>query len=535
MPKLLRDRLVIVLAALVLFVPGLGAVHLFDWDEINFAEMAREMVVTGDVLRPQIDFKPFHEKPPLFIWLQAACMALFGVGEFAARLPNAVCGVLTLLVIHGIGTRLRGPVFGRLWALAYAGSILPHLYFRSGIIDPWFNLLIFLGLDRVIRVFDGAGRRDAMLGGLFLGLAVLTKGPVGVLIPGLTVGVMLLPSRLRLRMPVIPLLWMGLALIVTVGAWSAVDLLRNGPTFMQAFFWRQVAMLTTEDAGHGGFPGYHMVVLLVGCFPASLFALHEWVRPSAPDDPQRAHRRWMIVLFLVVLVLFSVVKTKIVHYSSLCYFPLTYLAALRLAHIWEKGVPFGPSRYALGMLGNFIAVVVIAVPFLGMRPHLLRPLLSADPFALGNLEAVVRWTGWEALAGVLLTSALLAAHILHGASHYRASLLVTFVGSALFVTATLYAFIGRIEAYSQRAAIEFFMARQGERCHVATKDYKSYAPWFYGRTTEPTPPEEVLFHGPIDRPVYLSSKVTGVASVEALGTFKETGRRNGFVFYRRDP
>ena len=245
MPKLLRDRLVIVLAALVLFVPGLGAVHLFDWDEINFAEMAREMVVTGDVLRPQIDFKPFHEKPPLFIWLQAACMALFGVGEFAARLPNAVCGVLTLLVIHGIGTRLRGPVFGRLWALAYAGSILPHLYFRSGIIDPWFNLLIFLGLDRVIRVFDGAGRRDAMLGGLFLGLAVLTKGPVGVLIPGLTVGVMLLPSRLRLRMPVIPLLWMGLALIVTVGAWAAVDLLRNGPTFMQAFFWRQVAMLTT--------------------------------------------------------------------------------------------------------------------------------------------------------------------------------------------------------------------------------------------------------------------------------------------------
>ncbi|MBK9274522.1 MAG: glycosyltransferase family 39 protein [Flavobacteriales bacterium] len=535
MSDILRDRLVIVLAALLLFVPGLGAVHLFDWDEINFAEMAREMVVTGDVLRPQIDFKPFHEKPPLFIWLQAACMAVFGVGEFAARLPNAVCGAITLLVIHGMGTRLRGPLFGRLWALAYVGSILPHLYFRSGIIDPWFNLFIFLGLDRIIRVFDGAGGGDAVWGGLFLGLAVLTKGPVGILIPGLTVGVMLLLSRLRLRLPMVPLVRMALALVVTIGSWAAIDLLRNGPTFMQAFFWRQVAMLTTEDAGHGGFFGYHVVVLLVGCFPASLFALHEGLRPSPPDDPQRLHRRWMVVLLLVVLVLFSIVKTKIVHYSSLCYFPLTYLAAVRLAHIWEHRVPFGPSRFALGAFGSLIAAVVIAVPFLGMRPDLLRPLLSSDPFALGNLEAVVPWTGWEALAGVLLAAGLLAAHFLHGATRYRTSIVVLFTGGALFVTTTLVAFISNIEAYSQRAAIDFFTARQGERCHLATKDYKSYAPWFYGRTTGPTPPEEVLFHGPIDRPVYLSCKVTSVEAVQALGTFTEIGRSNGFVFFRRDP
>lgn len=535
MSATLRDRLVIVLVALVLFAPGLGAVHLFDWDEINFAEMAREMVVTGDVLRPQIDFKPFHEKPPLFIWLQAACMAIWGVGEFAARLPNALCGVLTLLVIHGMGGRRRSALFGRLWALAYVGSILPHLYFRSGIIDPWFNLFIFLGIDRIIRVFNGRGRRDALWGGLFLGLAVLTKGPVGVLIPGLTVGVMLLWTRLRLRVPVVPLLWMALALAVTVGAWAVVDLWRNGPAFMQAFFWRQVAMLTTEDAGHGGFPGYHFVVLLVGCFPASVFALHELVRPSAQGGPQRDQRRWMVVLLLVVLVLFSVVKTKIVHYSSLCYFPLTYLAALRLEHIWTHRVAFGRSRYLLGMLGSLIAAVVIAVPFLGRRPDLLRPLLAADPFALGNLDAQVHWTGWEALAGVLLLAALVAAHFLHGARRYRSGVLVTFAGGALFVTATLYAFINNIEAYSQRAAITFFTERQGERCHLATKDYKSYAPWFYGRTTGPTPPEEVLFHGPVDRPVYLSCKVTSVEAVQALGTFTEIGRSNGFVFWRRDP
>jgi 4-amino-4-deoxy-L-arabinose transferase-like glycosyltransferase len=119
-------QVIIAVAALLLFVPGLGSVHLFDWDEINFAEIGREMLATGDYLRPQIDFKPFHEKPPLFMWMQAAGMSLFGVNEFAARVPNAICGVITLLVLFRIGSRLRDRTFGLLWVLAYVGSILPR-------------------------------------------------------------------------------------------------------------------------------------------------------------------------------------------------------------------------------------------------------------------------------------------------------------------------------------------------------------------------------------------------------------------------
>ena len=68
----------------------------------------------------------------------------------------------------------------------------------------------------------------------------------------------------------------------------------------------------------------------------------------------------------MVLVHFSLVKTKIVHYSSLCYSPLTYLAALQLERIWVRNEAFGWSRFALGILGNIIALVVIAVPFIGM-------------------------------------------------------------------------------------------------------------------------------------------------------------------------
>src|SRR6266542_5297254 len=139
-------QLLIVIVASLLFIPFLGHVHLFDWDEINFAEAAREMIVTKNYLSVQIDYLPFWEKPPLFIWMQVLSMKVFGINEFAARFPNAVCGIVTLLVLFNIGRKLVSNNFGLVWGLVYTCSILPFFYFKSGIIDPWFNLFIFLGV-----------------------------------------------------------------------------------------------------------------------------------------------------------------------------------------------------------------------------------------------------------------------------------------------------------------------------------------------------------------------------------------------------
>ncbi len=545
-----RIQLLIVVSSALLFFPGLGAVHLFDWDEINFAEIAREMIVTGNWAQPQIDYLPFHEKPPLFIWMQALSMKLFGVGEFGARFPNAVCGMLTLLVLYRIGDQLRGKVFGMLWALAYVGSILPHLYFRSGIIDPWFNLFIFLGLHAIITLvqcdpgrqtgaLNARNEKHAWLAGIFLGLAVLTKGPVGVLIPGLTMGVYWMWGRFKPYLRWRRLGIIALATMLTIGTWAVVDLLRNGPEFMVAFFWRQVAMLTTEDAGHGGFFGYHFVVLLLGCFPASVFALQEFFNPTrTAKADQNDHRRWMIILFWVVLILFSIVKTKIVHYSSMAYFPLTYLAALQLERIWKKREAFGWSRFLLGALGSLIAVAFIVVPFLGLNIEQLKPLFAQDPFAQANLDADVKWTGFEALAGVLLLTALLTGHWLHENGRYRIGIVAVFGGSALFVTFTLFFFTNRIEGYSQRAAIDFFKKRQGETCYVITRNYKSYAHLFYTAKPPVTDPrshdEEWLLHGDIDRPVYVVCKITAVEEVSSISTLEELYRKNGFVFFKRE-
>ena len=104
-PKLLPWLLA--LAGAILFLPLLGKVHLFDWDEINFAECAREMIVTKRYFLVTINYLSFWEKPPLFIWMQSLCMNIFGVSDYAARLPNAICGIATFVVIYKIGTLIK--------------------------------------------------------------------------------------------------------------------------------------------------------------------------------------------------------------------------------------------------------------------------------------------------------------------------------------------------------------------------------------------------------------------------------------------
>lgn len=173
MRKSLISQTLIILVGVIFFFPFLGAVHLFDWDEINFAEAAREMLITKEYLQVQIDFLPFWEKPPLFIWLQALSMKIFGVNEFAARFPNALAGIATLSVLYHIGTSLKNDRQGWIWVLLYLGSWLPHFYFKTAIIDPIFNLFIFLAFYQIyLSSLKSSKTLHYWLTGLFLGAAV---------------------------------------------------------------------------------------------------------------------------------------------------------------------------------------------------------------------------------------------------------------------------------------------------------------------------------------------------------------------------
>lgn len=540
--KLLQQfpKVAIALVAAVLFVPFLGGVHLFDWDEINFAEISREMIASGDYLRPQIGFEPFFEKPPLFAWMQVAAMHLLGVGEFAARLPNAICGMATLLLLFQTGSQLGGQRLGWLWVGFYTGSILPHLYFRSGIIDPWFNFFIFLGLQQfwLGAVQSRHCRRRCLWAGLSLGAAVLAKGPVAWLIAGLCiVAYTVWQRRLPIRAVGSWLVFAGAAVFIPM-LWFGLEVVLHGPTFVEEFVRYQLRLLLTSDAGHRGFPGYHLVVLLLGVFPASLFALPSF-RRGAPDHPAQADfRKWMLVLFWVVLVLFSLVRTKIVHYSSLCYYPLTFLAAQYVDFFLRKKQTL-PWWLTMGVVATsgLYAVASALLPWLGQHPDLLLPYLN-DPFAAANLQADVDWSSPLnfAPAVLLLASAFYFFRSLRKAKPQRA-LLGILMGSTLFVQTGLYCFSGKIEAYSQRAAVEFCKSLAGQRVYIKAVGYKSYVPFFYGRTDAGGHPlrndTNWLLTGPIDRDAWLLTKIHRAHELRALTELEEVGQKNGFVFFRR--
>ncbi len=547
--------LIAVIAA-AFFLPFLGNVHLFDWDEINFAECAREMLLTGDYLRPQINFSPFWEKPPLFIWFQALSMHVFGINEYAARLPNAICGIVTLLVIYHFGKKLYDKTFGLLWVLSYIGSILPHLYFKSGIIDPWFNLFIFLSLIFLIKEKEATGdRRQAagespthspftihhsplIIAGFFSGLAILTKGPVGFLIVALTWGIKLLIYKELSFQKIKQFFIFSCVALLTALIWFGVEIAKNGTWFVSEFITYNIRLAKTEDAGHGGFVGYHFVVLFFGCFPASIFAVRALIKRYNFFEEKVDFTRWMKVLFWVVLILFSIVQSKIVHYSSMCYLPLTCLSALTLKSFLEENKMKDWTKNLVVIVGVLLGLVVASMPFIGQNIVLLKHFAAEDPFALGNMSAEVDWTNAHSLVGFFLVLAVFL--FVFSLKKYGILRGVTqlFLATAIFLQLVLVFYVGNIEGYSQRAALEFYESKQTENCYISTFGFKSFAHLFYSRmrplTHKNSTDEAFLLRGPnVDKPTYFVGKVHDKAQMNDIETLEFLYEKNGFVFYKR--
>lgn len=547
-----KNSLLIALIGAVFFIPLLGGVHLFDWDEINFAEISREMIVLDEYLRVYINFEPFWEKPPLFMWLQVAAMKTFGINEFSARLPNAICGIFTLVFLYKIGNFLKGNRFGWLWAGSYFGSILPFLYFKSGIIDPWFNLLIFSGLYYFILFYwNKKGNQfearkklnysnfwNLFLSGICIGLAIMTKGPVAFLVVSLVFGVYWVSQRFRFYVSPLDYGFFGLVAAAVCSVWFGLEIMQNGIWFTERFLTYQVELLSKPVAGHKGFLGYHFVVLLIGVFPASIFAVRAFFSMPKESNELIDFRRWMKYLFWVVVILFSLVQSKIVHYSSLCYFPMTYLAATVIEEIWKERIKFSLAlKIGIGAIGGIYVAALILVPFAGMNIDLLRPLFKNDPFGFANLDAQITWSYIDAFPGVLLLVILLVSFYFFGKKNFSNGFRLLFGGIAVFTFCTLIFLINKIEGYSQNAAIEFFEERVGEDCYVETKDYKSYAYLFYSKKQKPTDKKHSninwLMNEETDKTVYLVAQIHRSDQLVNHPNFEELYRKNGFVFFKR--
>jgi 4-amino-4-deoxy-L-arabinose transferase-like glycosyltransferase len=556
-----RIELLIMLISGLIFIPFLGQVHLFDWDEINFAECAREMIVSKDYLNVQINFQPFWEKPPLFIWMQVMSMKIFGVNEFAARFPNAICGFISLLVIYRIGKKLKDSNFGLLWVLAYAGSILPSFYFRSGIIDPWFNLFIFCGIHFFFQSYSKKFEKfwPNLLSGMFIGLAILTKGPVAFILFSFAIffflffqifSLKLKEREFSLNRDQLKLFVSGkflssavlflIALSLFGGFWFLLQLLNGNLQVVYDFIIYQIRLFQTEDAGHGGFLGYHFIVLFFGVLPASIFALQNLISSKIEKSYLSEFRFMMFILFWVVLILFSIVKTKIIHYSSLAYFPITFLASMFIYQLKNQMERWGKwFDWAFLFIGLFFIAIFFGIRYVANNALLLsKSELIKDEFAKGNLQAHVHWSGYEFLIGLIPLIIFLLIRYRFKDQLFRKSLII-FFGYTLFTTAISFIIVPKIEGYSQRAAIDFYISKQDEDCYVTTFNFKSYAHLFYTQKKLPQNlnhfDNEWLLRGNVDKNVYVVCKVQHTFEFETnYIDFRKLKSTNGFVFYERN-
>lgn len=540
--KTLSKGLIIALLAALIYIPGIGSVRLFDWDEINFAESAREMLVTGDWFNVRINFESFWEKPPLFIWMQALSMKIFGIGEFAARFPNALCGVLTLVLLFSIGSRLRDDRFGILWAIMYGCSLLPAFYFKSGIIDPWFNLFIFSGIYFFFRYSEAPSAKYAALSAAAIGLGILTKGPVAFLIFALTFFV-----RLCLRKFRFDFRWKDVALYIVVlclvgGFWFIALALSGRGEVIKEFIDYQIRLFETKDAGHGGFLLYHFVWLFFGCIPASIFALPAFVpkRVREESDPTMAEMfKWMMTSFWVVLILFTVVKTKIVHYSSFCYYPLTFLAAYCAERVVTRHASWHKWQSTLLIaLSTLYGIILTALTiFDGIKDRII-PYIQ-DPFAVKCLEAESDWIGFEPLIGVVLIICTIWFCLIF--SRYRNMLNFAFLagGNIFFLLTSTICAVGEVEKYTQASAVDFFIRHKGEECYILPANYKSYAHFFYSdrQPQNSCDDYDYLRSANLDKPCYFVLKDYDEDMekfAQEVPDAKLLGCRSGFAFWVRE-
>lgn len=505
------------LGALLFF--SLGKVHLFDWDEINFAESSREMLQSGNYQQVQINFKPFWEKPPLYFWMQTLSMKLFGINEFAARFPNAICGLASVFFFVLVGKIQNRKRLGFIWGILYLGSILPFFYFKSGIIDPWFNLFIFASVFYLYLTVKNQSQKKsigfALFSGVLAGLAILTKGPVGVLLVFLTFLFYSLISFFKEIGKWYHVVLFAISAFLVSLLWYGVELAENGIWFFNEFIDYHIRLFTTEDAGHGQPFYYHFVVVFLGCFPLSIFALKPLIKKIQVVEEKRDFHLWCRILFWVVMILFSISKTKIVHYSSLAYLPLSFLAASYVDSLIQQKKAFRKGALIFYVsFGSLLAFLFTLLPIVGMKKEQFYSYID-DEHTINSLKSNVEWGGYEWIFGLIFLTLVIASYLFLKRKQLLKGIVVGAFAMSTFLTVYMTIVVPKVEGYSQASAVEFYKSKQGEDVYVSPIGFKSYAHLFYFRIPKYTNSNyyednhrEWLLTGNIDKPAYFVIKNT---------------------------
>ncbi|MBL8532732.1 MAG: glycosyltransferase family 39 protein [Betaproteobacteria bacterium] len=362
-----RPRLPLILLLVAIFCAvwfaNLDTRSLIRPDEGRYAEIAREMAVSGDWVTPRLNGLKYFEKPPLQYWVTAAAFRMFGPDEWTARLWPALTGVLCVLAVWRIGRRLFGEPAGAYAALV-AGSMLwmvANAHLNSLDMGLTFFLTVCAGALLVAqqrRTAVESRRRWMAAAWVACAGALLTKGLIGIVLPGGAITFYLLATRdwrllTRLHIPA------GLVVLLLIAApWFVAVSLAN-PEFPEFFFVREHFQRYLTTVHRRSEPWWTFAPMLIaGTLPWVVLAARSVWRAHGQDDlaaPLRP-RLYLLCWIVFVFLFFSASSSKLPSYILPLFPALAWLMGDRLANLparelrWHA-VPLLPLAIAAGVLG----------------------------------------------------------------------------------------------------------------------------------------------------------------------------------------
>jgi 4-amino-4-deoxy-L-arabinose transferase-like glycosyltransferase len=346
---------------------GLGRLPLAGADEPRYARIAEEMHLAGRWVTPTLEGKPWLEKPPLYYWISRAPFALFGGAETAARVGPALGAFLASLAVLWAGTRIWSPLAGLLGAVILVTSLGIAGFGRSASTDMPFTCCLTIAL----AVLSVALERDlgwkVLSAWVFLGLAVLGKGPVAFI---LAAGTGLLFWYFSGREGVLRRWHAGpgivLALAVAV-PWFWLAFRENGYAFIATFFINHNFARYVTDIHHHAQPFYYYLPVLLALF----FPWSGWLAALAGKGPDirrigrwRAATLFTVCWFLFPFLFFSLSGSKLAGYILPSLPPLALLLGARLASWIRGGTETKVLRAAVTVQAILSLCLALAAPII---------------------------------------------------------------------------------------------------------------------------------------------------------------------------
>jgi len=328
---------IILLVCLQLFCYRIGHRPLWEYDEAMHAQVAREMLQRGDWCTPVFNNENFYDKPVLHFWLVIGSYLLLGVNELAARLPSAMLGILGALLVYLWARTLYGSLAALLSALVLATSV-EYVVLSQNIIH---DLALSLFISIALFLFHRASRKNGFTKVTFfcfyaaLGCAVLTKGPIGLLLPGLIIFLYLLKTK-QWHLILNRYLVAGAAVFLIIALpWYIIMALRHDD-YLQAFLIKgNIARFFSRKSGHREPFYFYIQMLAAGFFPWSVFIPSALYLHFQNFRKRKDNDSYFLLLAAVApLAFFSLSRSKLPTYIL----PVFPALAILIGRLWAAGL-----------------------------------------------------------------------------------------------------------------------------------------------------------------------------------------------------